>query len=86
MFEAIPLRWVESGPREQFTGEFQPGEYYAFQLGVWAARAEIEDLELEFSDLTNDRGDTIAAEEMTCFNLEGTDWLGRPMGKAFAVP
>ncbi|MCD6350592.1 MAG: carbohydrate-binding family 9-like protein [Armatimonadetes bacterium] len=85
MFEALPLRWIEHGPSEHFRGEARPGEYYPFQIGVWAARRDIKGLELHFSDLTSRRGDRIAAAALTCFNLEGTDWLGRPMTKPFAV-
>ncbi len=85
MFARLPLRWINRGPSEQFIGHAQPGEYYVFQLGVWAARATIEDVELEFSDLIGEEGKVIGAEEMTCFNLEGTDWLGRPMEKVFRV-
>jgi hypothetical protein len=70
---------------QEFQGEAQPGEYYPFQIGVWAARKGIRSLELEFSDLQNEQGKTIPAREITCFNLTGTDWLGRPMEKTFEV-
>ena len=86
MFEAIPLRWLERGPGSTFRGQARPGEYYALQLGVWAARAAIRDMTLTCSDLVGDDGRRIRGAEITCFNLEGVDWLGRPFEKVFAVP
>ncbi len=87
MFEGLPWSWVELGPREQFNGRAQPGEYYAFQLGVWAARAAIDDVSVSFSDLAPvGGGNSILASQMTCFNTEGIDWLGQPLAKVFHVP
>ena len=87
MFEGLPLSWVELGPRAQFSGQAQPGEYYTFQLGVWAARAQIGDVNVSFSDLAPvGGGDAIQAAQMTCFNTEGTDWLVRPLTKVFQIP
>jgi hypothetical protein len=61
---------------QEFRGEAQPGEYYPFQIGVWAARKGIRSLELEFSDLQNEQGKVIPAQEIICFNLV----VGRPTG------
>ncbi len=85
MFDDLPYRWVQRGPSNQFRGTPQPGEYYVFQIGVYAARRPIEDVELSFSDLRIGRGQTITSSELTCFNLEGTDWLGCPMSKVFEL-
>ncbi len=83
MFDDLPLRWIQRGPTNNFLGHAQPGEYYPLQLGVWAAREQIDNLTVAFSDLTSLAGEAIPASEITCFNLEGTDWLGRPMQKVF---
>lgn len=85
MFGRLPLRWIEAGPSTDFEDAAQPGEYFVFQIGVYAARQSIDDLSLVFSDLKGETGRKIPAAEFTCFNLEGTDWLGRPMTKQFAV-
>ncbi|MCX7598251.1 MAG: DUF6067 family protein, partial [Armatimonadetes bacterium] len=85
MPDDLPYRWIQLGPREEFEGQAQPNEYYCFQIGVWAARRAISDVKLTFSDLVGPGGKKIAAREFTCFNLEGTDWLGRPMKKKFDV-
>jgi len=85
MFDDLPLRWIKRGPTSNFLGHAQPGEYYPFQLGVWAARKQIDNLTVTFSALKSLAGKAIPASAITCFNLEGTDWLGRPMQKVFRV-
>ena len=85
MFEAIPVRWINQDPGNAFTGQAQPGEYYTFQLGIYAARSSVENLKIStaLQPKTENRKPKTA---LTCFNLEGTDWLGRPMEKRFDVP
>lgn len=85
MFENLPLKWVQPGSGLHFRGTAQPGEYYTFQIGVWAARQAISDLALTWTPVRNGAGDAIPQESITCFNLEGTDWLGTPFTKPFAV-
>jgi len=85
MPDDLPLRWIRRGPADEFLGAANPGEYYVFQIGVYAARQAIPTLALESSDLKSTDGATIPASELTCFNLEGTDWLGRPIGKTIEV-
>lgn len=84
MFETIPMHWAKEGPKETFQAEARPGEYYVFQLGIWAAREDIKDLELKFSDMKGDNG-AIPASAFNCINLGGKDWLGRPFKKIFSL-
>ncbi|HMA55091.1 MAG TPA: glycoside hydrolase domain-containing protein, partial [Acidobacteriota bacterium] len=51
MADALPYRWISKGPQGAFRGEAARGEYFTFQIGVWAARGPIADLEVKFSDL-----------------------------------
>jgi hypothetical protein len=76
MFEDLPLRWIQKGSSNAFRGDAQPGEYYVFQIGVYAAREAISDLELDFADLYNG-SDIIPKAGMESINLGGIDWLGR---------
>ncbi len=85
MPDDLPLRWTTLGLRQDFEGHAQPGEYYVFQIGVFAAREPIADLSVEFGDLRNALGAVLPAGELTCFNLGGTDWLGRPIRKPFEL-
>ena len=67
-------------------GQADKGEYYVFQLGVWAARSNVENLHVDFSALTNKAtGEQIPASSFTCFNTEGTDVTGTVFEKNCSV-
>ena len=84
MFETIPQKWAVEGPKEEFYAEARPGEYYVFQLGIWAVRSPIRNLALEYEDLSG-AGGKIPASAFDCINLSGTDWLGHPFKKTFSL-
>jgi hypothetical protein len=86
MYEGVPLRWIEAGPSQSFHGGARCGEFYVFQLAVWAAREPVEDVLLDFGALRSASGETISAAAFRCFNLGGKDWLGRPFQKSVAIP
>ncbi len=79
MKDRIPLKWIESGPSGQFRGKALRNEYYAFQIGVYAARQDIRELEVHLASLSSPDHPEGPSVPMTCFNTEGTD----PYGKAF---
>lgn len=81
----LPVRWVKNGPAESFSGVASRNEYYVWQIGVWAARKEVENAKVSFSDLTNGSM-VIAKEEITCFNQEGINWDGKPISFNIHVP
>jgi predicted Zn-dependent protease len=86
MSEDIPRVWAERGAFRAFTGNARRGEYYTFQVGVWAHRAAVDSLRYRASALTRLGGsDTIPASAVTAFNLEGTDWSGRRFTRALRV-
>lgn len=85
MFEHLPHRWVKGGASKKFFGQAQPGEFFVFQLGIFAARKPVTDLQLEFSDLRGEGKRRVPAGAFRCFNLTGVDWLGRPIRKTFSV-
>jgi hypothetical protein len=78
MTDDLPARWITAGPSAQFRGEAQRNEYYAFQIGVYAVRADLEDLRADFSDLAGPGGRTIPAAALGCYNTGGRDWTGVP--------
>lgn len=85
MFDQLPTNWIKNGHSSEFTGDAQPNEFYAFQIGLFAAREEISNLSIRFGDLKTSDGKVIPASALRCFNLGGTDWLGRPFEKNFNV-
>ena len=54
MRDAIPQRWAEAGPSNVLNGIAEPGETFAFQIGVWAARASLSlaPQDVTWTDLT----------------------------------
>lgn len=85
----IPWRWVEpalKGKNMNFEGTADRGEYYAFQLGLWAARQGLHNVQLKFSDLTDAAtGNVIPASAFSCINTEGIDVTGTVFRKQVNV-
>ena len=87
MRHELPLRWIEKGPRASFAGTVKRNEYYAFQLGIYAASQGLEDLRLSFGGLSHEaEAAAIAASALNCINFGGTDWDGKPLRKRVDVP
>lgn len=86
MIHDLPRKWIQSGPLPRFAGFAQQDEWYPFQLGVFAARRELKNLRLEFSELRNAAGAVIPASAFRCFNQGGTDYTGQPLHKVVNVP
>ena len=83
--DILPRRWA-GGPSDTFTGQARPGEWYALQLGVYAARKALADIGLTFTDLKTAADAVIPKAAFGCINLGGTDWRGRSFSKAVDVP
>ncbi|HEX5005389.1 MAG TPA: glycoside hydrolase domain-containing protein, partial [Gemmatimonadales bacterium] len=81
----LPQRWVgRSGP-PSLSGTASRGEFYAFQLGVWAPRAPLADVRVTFSPLAGP-GRAIPGAAFRCFNQGGVDWQGRDFTTSVQVP
>ncbi|MBP6507404.1 MAG: hypothetical protein KA257_07545, partial [Opitutaceae bacterium] len=85
MLDELPQRWIEAGPRNAFQGEAARGEFYAFQIGLYAVTQSVLGLQVEFGDLQAGTGASISAAALRCINLGGTDWLGRALRKRVDV-
>ncbi len=86
MTRDLPHRWIVRGPGGTVADSVFRGEYYSFQLGVWAARRGLADLGVTLTDLVRaGGGGTISRSASTCFNLGGVDWQGRPFATPLAV-
>jgi hypothetical protein len=87
MTDDVPVDWVRRGPEQPMVGTADKGEFYAFQLGVWAARRDLSNVKVTFTPLALDSGtSTIAASELQCFNLGGIDAQGEPFTSIVNVP
>lgn len=58
MTDAIPLRWVErtADSRTKFRGDCLPGEFYTWQVGIFAPYKDMSNLSVTFSDWKNEKG------------------------------
>lgn len=88
MTNDLPFLWMNlSHSTSSFQGTAQKGEYYVWQLGLWAFKSQINQVKVSFTDLKDARtGETIPASSFTCFNTEGTDVKGRVFDKSCDVP
>lgn len=84
---AIPARWASrsASARQHFEGQSLPGEYYTYQIGVFAPYRELGPLSVSFGDLANEKGQKITASSLQCFNTGGTDTNGKPFRKSLPV-
>jgi hypothetical protein len=85
MIDELPLRWVRRGPGDSFAGDACRGEFFAFQIGLYAPHQPVEEVAADFSELIAGASGTIPASAIRCINLGGTDWLGRPLRKTVNV-
>lgn len=79
MLDSVPEVWLKRGLPEMgnFNGTVQPGEYYVFQVGVFAARSDLKDIKVKLSAL---KGADVLSD-VTCFNAGGISYLGKPFVK-----
>jgi hypothetical protein len=89
-----PIKWFDSIPERKikealhpsnFVMTAQPGEFFVFQLGIWALQHDIDDLQIEFSDLKDTKGKIIAAARISCFNKGGIDFRGNPFSREINI-
>ena len=79
----LPQRWTAAGTGRTVTGKALRGEWYAFQVGVYASRQALDSVRATFTGL---RGPgTIAASAFSCVNVDGIDWRGRPFTRNVTV-
>jgi len=86
MTDDLPLRWIRRGPAAPFSGDAQRGEFYAFQIGVYASRQAAEAVRVEFPELKARAGrGSIAASAFKCINLGGVDSAAKPFTRVVNV-
>ncbi len=84
MMDRLPYRWIQKGIQSSFAGEASKGEYYTYQLGIYALQ-HLEELTVTFSDLKDGKGNSIAANNISCINTSGTDYAAIPFTKTVDV-
>ncbi len=84
MTNKLPLRWMANGATNTFAGKADKGEYYTYQLALYALK-DLEDINVSFTDLTAANGKTISAKKMYCINTGGTDYAANTFTKKINV-
>lgn len=82
----LPYRWIKAGVNHSFVGEAKKGEYYAFQLGIYAAKKGLKDVRIKFSSLKSDKGDIISDTLFSCINTKGISYAGEPVEFTVDIP
>lgn len=85
MRKDLPHRWIVNGPVWQRYGIARRGEYYAYQLGVYALQS-LTDVRVKFSSFDGGDGRRIPADSSFCINTGGVSYDGKPFTKKIEVP
>nr|MDO8112641.1 DUF6067 family protein [Candidatus Sigynarchaeota archaeon] len=85
MIHPLPYRWKQSRSKNDFHDTAARGEYFTFQVGVWAMRSGLDGIAIDFRDLQLESGTSISKDKFTCLNLGGVDWLGKPFTKDLSI-
>jgi len=86
MADDIPVAWARRGAFQPFIGTAKRGEFYSFQVGVWAHRAAVDSLGYRAGAFVRKGGGgSIPAAALSAFNLEGTDWAGQRFARSLHV-
>jgi hypothetical protein len=80
----LPQRWLAAGAERPFSGSALRGEFYVFQIGLYAVD-DVAGLRANASDFRGPDGAQIPAREIRAFNFGGRDWNGRPFTRALTV-
>jgi len=85
MTDDLPFRWIESGPARPLRGQAARGEFYAFQVGAFAAKQAVEIVDVRLAGLDGPGGRGVGAQSFRCINLGGIDSSGARFTKSVAV-
>jgi hypothetical protein len=86
LFDGIPELWTRRTPAEltSFTASPRPGEYFTFQIGVYAHRKELRGLQVTWSSTGG--SPALSTKDITCFNTSGVNDRGERFQKSLTVP
>ena len=81
----LPARWIAKGPGDVVSGTAARGEWYAYQLGLYALQP-LRDVQVRFGELRSASGKIIPAINSSCINTGGIAYDGKPFAKEVSVP
>ncbi len=86
MLDDIPARWAQTGAFQPLRGSARPGEYWTFQIGLWAHRMALDSVRYSATTFTRKGGGgELAPSALSAFNFGGVDWSGHRFERALHV-
>jgi hypothetical protein len=85
MTNDLPQRWIREGVQKSFTDTTSKGENFSFQLGVYALK-DLQNIQIQFSDLVASNGNKISAKNISCLNTDGLSYDDKPIHFTVNVP
>jgi hypothetical protein len=89
MRDRVPFSWILSGPSSEnktvHLGTASKNEYFVFQVGLYAARANIQSVTAQFSDMHGAQAGVIEKERLSSPNLGGVDSNGNAFNRTIDV-
>ncbi|MBZ5858929.1 glycoside hydrolase domain-containing protein [Flavihumibacter profundi] len=85
MPSTLPYHWIKKGTKANFSGIASRGEKYSFQIGLYTLQ-KVDSIQLSFSALTDQNGNSIPAGNLSCINTRGIDYKGQAFEKTLSVP
>lgn len=88
MDDILPRRWIQNGPQSAFSAAAFRGEFYVFQVGVYANAAlakSVIPISIHFGDLLSAEGENIPSSAWECLNISGVDARGVSFNKKIKV-
>ena len=81
----LPRRWLNNLPAHTstFRGTAQPGEFYVFQIGVFAAKRDLNKVSVEFGPLLGTK--MFDDSNLRCISTGGIDHIGNSFVKDVGV-
>ncbi len=79
----LSYRWIKKQSLNSFHGEAARGEYYAYQLGIYALQ-NMDSVSVRFTDLKSVAG-IISSKNISCTNNSGVDYTGASFTKKVAI-
>ncbi|TAM99998.1 MAG: hypothetical protein EPN39_05260 [Chitinophagaceae bacterium] len=74
----LPYRWIQEGVKNTFSGKVDKGAYYAFQLGIYPVKEDLQNVKIHFSSFINEEGNKIPDSLISCINTNGVSYSGQP--------
>jgi hypothetical protein len=85
MKDHIPFRWVETAGKDYFKADVLKNEYFSFQIGLYAFKEALSDIEITFNDLKSKNNSIITSSHFESINIGGKDWEGKSILKKIDV-